>query len=94
MFILQIGEKHGMPPCVQQNIAEDTTSLLQHFAANYKKFLMVHLTKLGYEVDIDEELRCILPDEALIGKALSSLNSEFKMISYCKKHLGYIAPRD
>ena len=31
MFILQIGEKHGIASSVQQNIAEDAT-ILQHFA--------------------------------------------------------------
>ena len=93
MFVLQVGEKHAIPSVVQQEIAAEAHLLLKYFVSNYNEFIKFHLKQSGFEISDDDDLLELLENETLIDRALSAVNSDRKILSYCKSHLGYIAPK-
>ncbi len=93
LFVLGTGEQHGVPSVVQHKIAEEVRSLFNYFTSSYNAFLTSHLEALGIDVETDDDLRKLFETQTFFDKAFSSVTSHSKILTYCKAHLAFIAPR-
>ena len=56
--------------------------------------MTLDLEKLGNPVIHDDDLHELLDNTGLMNKTLASVNSESKMLAYCKTHLFNISFRE
>ncbi len=90
LFILQVGVKHAIPSAVQREVADEVRLLLNYVTSSFNEFMLFHFKELGFNFADDDDLNELLTNKVLLDKALSVVDSESKILSYCKARLGFI----
>ena len=89
MFVISLAEKHLIPSVVQIDLTNEVQPLLTYFSHIFCDLIK---QQLGENFAYNSGLNQLLNSDLLLDKVLSVVNSNKKVVSFCKSNLGLILP--